>query len=81
MFAKSPVYPKVYREIVGVPHTEPVLAPNALLATYTAAWFKYTHGLDKDNKYHDMIFGNNEDSLCNSQEMNECILEDTAVVV
>jgi len=81
VFTKSPVYPKVYREIVGGPHTEPVLAPNALLATYTAAWFKYTLGLDKDNKYHDMIFGNNEDSLCNSQEMNECILEETAVVV
>lgn len=80
VFTKSPIYPKVFRDIVGGPHTEPVLSPNPLLATYTAAWFKYTLGLDEDNKYHDMIFGNNADSLCNSQEMNECILDETALV-
>jgi dienelactone hydrolase len=81
VFTKSPIYPKVFRDIVGGPHTEPVLSPNPLLATYTAAWFKYTLGLDKGNKYHDMIFGSNEDSLCKSQEMNECILKEHAVVV
>lgn len=83
VFTKSPVYPKVFREVgtwsSGGTHTEPVFTPNPLLATYTAAWFKYTLGLDKDNKYHDMIFGNNDDSLCNSQKMSECILREHAV--
>jgi dienelactone hydrolase len=78
VFTKSPTYPKVFRDIVGGPHTEPNLIPNPLLATYTAAWFKYTLDLDQDGKYHDMIFGDNEDSLCNFQEMNECILEEHA---
>lgn len=81
VFTQSPTYPKVFRDIEGGPHTEPVLAPNALLATYTAAFFKFTLGLDENNKYHDMIFGNNTDSLCNSQKMNECILLEHAVVV
>jgi len=81
VFTKSPIYPKAFRDIVGGPHTEPNLVPNPLLATYTAAWFKTTLGVDEDNKFHDMIFGNNEDSLCNSQEMNECIVDEHAMSV
>jgi len=81
VFTKSPTYPKVFRDIVGGPHTEPVLLPNALLATYTAAFFKYTLGLDEGSKFHDMIFGDNADSLCNSQEMNECITLESGIVI
>jgi len=84
VFERSPTFPKIYREINGSSHLEPVTEPpveNDLLATYTAAWFKFTLGLDQDGVYHDMIFGDNEDSLCNSQKMNECILVENSVIV
>jgi len=85
VFTQSPVTPKIWRYIVGSSHLEPVLEPpaeNPLLATYTAGWFKYTMGLDTDGYWQGMIFDKtNPDSLCNSQNMSECILTESMVVV
>lgn len=82
-FTESPVYPKVWRYIVGSAHTEPVLEPpieNPLLAPYTAAWFKAI--LTQDQESHDMIFDkSNPNYICNSQEMKECVVDDKKQVI
>lgn len=79
VFLGSETYPKLWRNLVGSSHLEPVLTPhlpmleNPYLATYTAAWFKYNLGLDVDNKFYNMIFNKTDpDYICNSQHMREC---------
>jgi hypothetical protein len=69
--------PKIYRNLVGSSHLEPVLVPpieNPYLATYTAAWFKIYLGGESSGEYYDLIYGNDETSLCHSAEMEECIV-------
>jgi len=85
MFDQSPVYPKIWRYLKGSSHLEPVTEPpaeNPLLATFTAAWFKYNIGQDPDGTFHDMIFDTTDpDSMCNSQEMDTCTLLEKEVIV
>jgi len=80
----APVRPKVYRDIQGSSHLEPVLEPpaeNPLLATYTAAFFKIYLNGDSDS-YYKMIFDEtSDDYICKSQKMKECIVEKAAVLV
>ena len=75
--AVPPGTPKLYRNLYGSSHLEPVLVPpieNPYLATYTAAWFKiYVNG-ETQGEYYDLIYGQDETSICQSAEMTECIV-------
>jgi dienelactone hydrolase len=75
--ATSPAYPKVYRNLAGSSHLEPVLIPpieNPYLATFTAAWFDiYLKGQTSGASF-DLIYGGNATSLCNYAEMAECVV-------
>eukprot|EP00756_Hemistasia_phaeocysticola_P050038 Hpha_TRINITY_DN24679_c0_g1::TRINITY_DN24679_c0_g1_i1::g.147422::m.147422 len=63
--------PKFMAIKADAPHTEPVLFKDNGLGLYTAAWFKvYLEG-DKGS-YHDLIFGNTADSMCNYYNMTFC---------
>ena len=76
IYDASPTKHKVYRDLKGSSHLEPVLWPpteNPLLATYTAAWFDIYIKGDK-GAAHDLIYGDDPDSLCKAQEMEECII-------
>lgn len=56
------------------PHTAPVLYKDSGLGLYTAAWFKvYIEG-DKGT-YHDLIYGNTPDTMCNYYNMTFCQAE------
>jgi len=68
---------KVYRNVVGFSHLEPVLVPpieNPFLATFTAAWFQIYLNGDK-GEYYDLMFGSGATSLCKHAEMKECLVE------
>lgn len=84
IFAQSPVYPKMWRYVVGSSHLEPVLLPpfeNPLLATYTVAWFKVTMKQDPHNYWHGLIFNKTSpDYICTSQKMKECAVDSSAHV-
>jgi len=74
IYEASPVRPKVYRDISGSSHLEPVLAPpieNPYLATFTAAWFDIYLKGDK-GQAHDLIYCSSDASLCKYQKMKEC---------
>ena len=67
---------KMYRDVQGFSHLEPVLVPpieNPYLAKYTAAWFSIYLKGDTAQKY-DLIYGNASDSICRQQEMVECVV-------
>jgi len=70
---------KIYRDVKGFSHLEPVLSPpieNPYLATYTAAWFAiYLKGEKNANdESFQLIYGNRSDSICNYSEMVKCII-------
>ena len=69
--------PKVYRDLKGSSHLEPVLWPvvteNPLLGTYTAAWFDiFIKQQRNGTSAWGLIYGGGPDSLCKFQEMEEC---------
>jgi len=69
---------KVYRNVVGYSHLEPVLAPpieNPFLATFSAAWFKIYLNGQQSGEYYDLIYGSALSSLCKHAEMKECLIE------
>lgn len=76
IYDASPTRPKIYRDLKGSSHLEPVLIPpieNPFLATYTAAWFKVFLGTrDTSGPYYDLIFSNQSSSVCNYQTMETC---------
>lgn len=87
IYEASPVYPKLFRNQVGLSHLEPLSVP--LLTKYqpaiglmTAAWFKIHMAGDK-GAYHDLIYGGAVDSLCKYADMSECHVDDapSSVVV
>jgi len=85
VFTKSPVFPKMWRYIVGSSHLEPVLVPpaeNPLLATYTVAWFKVIMNQDPDRYWHGMIYDTSDPNyICKSQKMQECVVDTQGSVV
>ena len=69
--------PKVFRDLKGSSHLEPVLWPvvteNPLLGTYTAAWFDiFIKQQRNGTSAWALIYGGGPDSLCKFQEMEEC---------
>jgi len=80
IWANSPVHPKIFRNEKGFSHLEPMsLNYNPPIATMTAAWFK-VHLNGDDGEYHDLIYGNSQEAFCNYAEMEECIVEPSAVL-
>jgi len=73
-FTAAPVKEKALRDLYGSSHLEPLLWPpveNPNLGTYTASWFQiYLNG--DQGAYHDLVYGNGPDSLCESQKMHQC---------
>jgi S-formylglutathione hydrolase FrmB len=75
IFESSSVYPKVFGKWQGFSHLAPtILNYNPALATMTAAWFK-VHLLGDQGEYHELIFGNSSESLCNAAVTEECDVE------
>jgi len=75
----STVYPKLFRNEKGWSHLEPLSVPliakyNPPLGLMTAAWFKVHLSGDRGD-YHDLIYGDASDSLCNYAEMAECFVQ------
>ena len=82
--SNSSTFPRLYRNLQGSSHLEPVLFPpieNPLLATYTAAWFKVHQQRQRNGTYYDLLYsgegdntGDNqgEDQICKQGKMVEC---------
>ena len=82
IWAAARVEHKLFRDLQGSSHLEPVLLPpveNPRLGTYTAAWFEVYLKADR-GVFHDLIYGGGPDALCRSQPMVECTTGPAAAV-
>ena len=67
--------PRLYRDLVGSSHLEPVLAPpieQPYLATFTAAWLEIFLGGNTSSRSYEAIFGSGEGGVCGYAKMANC---------
>lgn len=76
IFAALPkTTPRLYRDLVGSSHLEPVPVPpieQPYLATFTAAWLEILLGGNTSSRAYEAIFGRGEGSVCGYAKMANC---------